>query len=163
MGNQKLDINLIKNYVYKDNLVPTEDKLLFVGLFNFYQKANRLNSFQSIEDELNKYEDKIYNNDNKKITEVDKVRLEIERIKGMKVTDPDVKQIVDKVINESEELLNNKLCFSTSILEYIKKKIVVLQILLKLDITFFKAAYDLFIEKYSDLKIKEYNKKLKLK
>ena len=36
MDKQELDINLIKKYIYNDNLVSTENKLLFVSLFNFY-------------------------------------------------------------------------------------------------------------------------------
>lgn len=161
MNEKELDINLIKSYIYNDNLVSTEDKLLFVSLFNFYKKANKLNSFPDINNSLQLLEDKIYNNNNRKIGDEEKIRLEIERIKTIKVTNPKVKQIVTKTIKELEELLDNKVCFSASILEYIKKKMVELQILLKLDITFFKAAYDLFTEKYSNLKITEYNQKKK--
>ena len=161
MDKQELDINLIKEYIYNDNLVSTEDKLLFVSLFNFYKKANRLNHLEDIEEELKKYEKKIYNIDDKEITEEDKIRLELVRIKRVKVINPEVKQTVNEIIKEIEELLNNKLYFSDSILEYIKKKIVELQILLKLDITFLKSAYDLFNEKYNNLKISEYNKRLK--
>lgn len=157
MNKEELDINLIKKYVYNDNSVSTEDKMLFVSLFNFYRKANRLNSLESIKNELNNYEYKIYNIDNKKMTEEEKIRLEIERIKRAKVTNPEVKHTVDETIKEIEELLNNKLYFSDSILQYIKKKIVELQILLKLDITFLQSAYDLFLEKYNNLKISEYN------
>lgn len=161
MDKQELDINLIKEYIYKDNFVKPEEKLLFISLFNFYKKANRLNSFQSIEDELKKYEDKIYNIDNKTLTEEEKLRLEIEKIKRIRITDPEIKQIVDQTIKEIENLLNDKLYFSNDVIDYIKKKIIELQIVLKLDITFFKAAYDLFKEKYDNLKISEYNKRLK--
>lgn len=161
MEKQELDINLIKEYIYKDNSVKPEEKLLFISLFNFYKKANRLNSFQSIEDELKKYEDKIYNIDNKTLTEEEKLRLEIEKIKRIRITDPEIKQIVDQTIKEIENLLNDKLYFSNDVIDYIKKKIIELQIVLKLDITFFKAAYDLFKEKYDNLKISEYNKRLK--
>ena len=157
MNKEEIDINLIKKYVYNDNSVSTEDKMLFVSLFNFYKKANRLNSLESIKNELNNYEYKIYNIDNKKMTEEEKIRLEIERIKRAKVTNSEVKHTVDETIKEIEELLNNKLYFSDSILQYIKKKIVELQILLKLDITFLQSAYDLFLEKYNNLKISEYN------
>ena len=160
MEKQELDINLIKEYIYKDNSVKPEEKLLFISLFNFYKKANRLNSFQSIEDELKKYEDKIYNIDNKTLTEEEKLRLEIEKIKRIRITDPEIKQIVDQTIKEIENLLNDKLYFSNDVIDYIKK-IIELQIVLKLDITFFKAAYDLFKEKYDNLKISEYNKRLK--
>src|SRR5690625_2221186 len=153
MEKEALDINLIKKYIYNDNLASTEEKLLFVSLFNFYKKTNRLNKLEDVEDELNNYECKIYNVDDKKITEEDKIRLEIERIKRVKVTNPEIKHILEETIKEIEELLNNKLYFSDSIIQYIKKKIVELQILLKLDITFFKAAYDLFTEKYNNLKI----------
>ena len=161
MEKEALDINLIKKYIYNDNLASTEEKLLFVSLFNFYKKTNRLNKLEDVEDELNNYECKIYNVDDKKITEEDKIRLEIERIKRVKVTNPEIKHILEETIKEIEELLNNKLYFSDSIIQYIKKKIVELQILLKLDITFFKAAYDLFTEKYNNLKITEYNKRLR--
>lgn len=161
MDKQELDINLIKEYIYKDNFVKPEEKLLFISLFNFYKKANRLNFFQSIEDELKKYEDKIYNIDNKTLTEEEKLRLEIEKIKRIRITDPEIKQIVDQTIKEIENLLNDKLYFSNDVIDYIKKKIIELQIVLKLDITFFKAAYDLFKEKYDNLKISEYNKRLK--
>lgn len=161
MEKLELDINLIKEYIYKDNFVKPEEKLIFISLFNFYKKANKLNSFQSIEDELKKYEDKIYNIDNKTLTEEEKLRLEIEKIKRIRITDPEIKQIVDQTIKEIENLLNDKLYFSNDVIDYIKKKIIELQIVLKLDITFFKAAYDLFKEKYDNLKISEYNKRLK--
>lgn len=161
MDKLELDINLIKEYIYKDNFVKPEEKILFISLFNFYKKANKLNSFQSIEDELKKYEDKIYNIDNKTLTEEEKLRLEIEKIKRIRITDPEIKQIVDRTIKEIENLLNDKLYFSNDVIDYIKKKIIELQIVLKLDITFFKAAYDLFKEKYDNLKISEYNKRLK--
>lgn len=161
MDKLELDINLIKEYIYKDNFVKPEEKILFISLFNFYKKANKLNSFQSIEDELKKYEDKIYNIDNKTLTEEEKLRLEIEKIKRIRITDPEIKQIVDQTIKEIENLLNDKLYFSNDVIDYIKKKIIELQIVLKLDITFFKAAYDLFKEKYDNLKISEYNKRLK--
>lgn len=161
MDKLELDINLIKEYIYKDNFVKPEEKILFISLFNFYKKANKLNSFQSIEDELKKYEDKIYNIDNKTLTEEEKLRLEIEKIKRIRITDPEIKQIVDQTIKEIENLLNDKLYFSNDVIDYIKKKIIELQIFLKLDITFFKAAYDLFKEKYDNLKISEYNKRLK--
>lgn len=161
MDKLELDINLIKEYIYKDNFVKPEEKLIFISLFNFYKKANKLNSFQSIEDELKKYEDKIYNIDNKTLTEEEKLRLEIEKIKRIRITDPEIKQIVDQTIKEIENLLNDKLYFSNDVIDYIKKKIIELQIVLKLDITFFKAAYDLFKEKYDNLKISEYNKRLK--
>ncbi len=161
MDKLELDINLIKEYIYKDNLVKPEEKILFISLFNFYKKANKLNSFQSIEDELKKYEDKIYNIDNKTLTEEEKLRLEIEKIKRIRITDPEIKQIVDRTIKEIENLLNDKLYFSNDVIDYIKKKIIELQIVLKLDITFFKAAYDLFKEKYDNLKTSEYNKRLK--
>lgn len=161
MDKLELDINLIKEYIYKDNFVKPEEKILFISLFNFYKKANKLNSFQSIEDELKKYEDKIYNIDNKTLTEEEKLRLEIEKIKRIRITDPEIKQIVDQTIKKIENLLNDKLYFSNDVIDYIKKKIIELQIFLKLDITFFKAAYDLFKEKYDNLKISEYNKRLK--
>ena len=69
MEKEALDINLIKKYIYNDNLASTEEKLLFVSLFNFYKKTNRLNKLEDVEDELNNYECKIYNVDDKKITE----------------------------------------------------------------------------------------------
>ena len=128
MEKEALDINLIKKYIYNDNLASTEEKLLFVSLFNFYKKTNRLNKLEDVEDELNNYECKIYNVDDKKITEEDKIRLEIERIKRVKVTNPEIKHILEETIKEIEELLNNKLYFSDSILQYIKKILVELQI-----------------------------------
>ena len=161
MENRNLDINLIKKYIYNNNSVSTEDKLLFVSLFNFYKKANRLNAIKGIDNELDAYEYKIYNFGEKRITEKDKIRLELERIKSVKIVSVEIKEIVNSTIMEIEELLSNKLYFSDSIVEYIKKKIVELQILLKLDITFLKSAYDLFLEKYNNLKISEYNKLLK--
>ena len=161
MERKELDINLIKKYIYNDNLASPEDKLLFASLFNFYKKANTLNSLKDVGDELNNYEDKIYNFDDIRINEEDKIRLEIERIKRVNIMPPEIKKNVDETIKEIEELLNNKMYFSDSIMEYIKKKIVELQILLKLDITFFKAAYDLFKEKYDNLEITEYSKRSK--
>ena len=161
MDEQELDIKLIKNYMYNNNLISSEEKLLFASLFNFYKKVNKLYSFNTVREELKNYENKIYNIDDKMLTEEEKIRLEIERIKRAKVSSPKVKCIVDETIKEIEELLNNKLYFSESIVEYIKKKIVELQILLKINITFFQAAYDLFEGKYNNLNITEYDKKSK--
>jgi len=140
--------NYINNYKLK-----TEDVACLMRLYRVYILVNELKKENpdKSSDILNQYEDKIYTVDGKKIPEMKRIELEISKISKKLIEKNNTITGVNKIqedINELKKLLKDLSSIDKSLLEYIKKKISVMQAMLGLNNTFLESAYEAFLEKY---------------
>lgn len=155
--NVEVDKKILFDYVKNSEVEVTD----LVGLTNLYKNYIYVNSLLNKDDSENKslvdYENQIYTVRGSRLTEIQRVELEFNRIDKKLES---FKNHLSSVEFESikEEILVLKKIFleycnenDNEMLIYIKKGISILQAKLGLKIYFLSASYDAFIEKYLDI------------
>lgn len=121
---------IYKNFASKENVYPTKDKKVIAKLYEL--------------------EDKIYTIGKRKLSDKERIILEIKRIENYIKKNKDIEpKILKKTKNELEHLINlvNQNCLENDdFIYYFKSKISIIQAYLGLNITFFVAA----LETYED-------------
>lgn len=137
--------------VLRDNAIKFPDKKI---IYNLYSVLSKL-----YDNDLTKYENDIYinNNNNKLLTDQERVGLEIESLLK-KVNENQNNAVVREILILMKQAYD-KGELSSSLIAYFKKLITEIQIILGEDITFYSVAEELFDEKM--LKLIKDNKEYK--
>ena len=137
--------------VLRDNAIKFPDKKI---IYNLYSVLSKL-----YDNDLTKYENDIYinNNNNKLLTDQERVGLEIESLLK-KVNENQNNAVVREILILMKKAYD-KGELSSSLIAYFKKLITEIQIILGEDITFYSVAEELFDEKM--LKLIKDNKEYK--
>ncbi len=137
--------------VLRDNAIKFPEKKV---IYNLYSVLSKL-----YDNDLTKYENDIYinNNNNKLLTDQERVGLEIESLLK-KVNENQNNAVVREILILMKKAYD-KGELSSSLIAYFKKLITEIQIILGEDITFYSVAEELFDEKM--LKLIKDNKEYK--
>ena len=137
--------------VLRDNAIKFPEKKV---IYNLYSVLSKL-----YDNDLTKYENDIYinNNNNKLLTDQERVGLEIESLLK-KVNENQNNAVVREILILMKKAYD-KGELSSSLIAYFKKLITEIQIILGEDITFYSVAEELFDEKM--LKLTKDNKEYK--
>ena len=137
--------------VLRDNAIKFPEKKV---IYNLYSVLSKL-----YDNDLTKYENEIYinNNNNKLLTDQERVGLEIESLLK-KVNENQNNAVVREILILMKKAYD-KGELSSSLIAYFKKLITEIQIILGEDITFYSVAEELFDEKM--LKLIKDNKEYK--
>ena len=137
--------------VLRDNAIKFPEKKV---IYNLYSVLSKL-----YDNDLTKYENEIYinNNNNKLLTDQERVGLEIESLLK-KVNENQNNAVVREILILMKQAYD-KGELSSSLIAYFKKLITEIQIILGEDITFYSVAEELFDEKM--LKLIKDNKEYK--
>lgn len=149
-------------YITKTNIPSSEVNYLIKLYKNYkslydYTKGDIINN----QNKINALEDKIYTTNNQVLTEFDRIKLEIIKIKEKyQNCSSSKKALAYNYIIQIYNLINDKNFLNNpeSIL-YVKKIIITIQLILDINITFLYTAYLFFIEKYRNLSL-TYNEKI---
>lgn len=157
INKSNFDKDIFLNYI-NNNKLRTEDVAYLMKLYRIYILVSELKKEHSDKNEnfLSQYEDKIYTVDGKIIPEIKRIELEISKINKKlldKKTDISNVDKLKKEINEIKNLLKDLSLVDKFLLEYIKKKISVMQAMLGLNNTFLEATYMAFLEEYRNINI----------
>ena len=140
----------IQKFLQTDSVINDQSKIF--PLYMIYQKITKLEKSGA---SLNELERKAYTLNNRTLSNKERICLEIKRIKyKIKETKPDrdmIRTIIFLDNLSKKDIYNDK-----SIVNYIKKEIVKLQALLNLNITFFSAAKEAFIEENLKINLEDY-------
>lgn len=158
------DNNTFFDYLYSKSL-ETPDNTSFIRLYKMYVLTEKIIEKDPINANkiLEEYEEKVYTIGDKKIPKIKRIELEIKRIskyieKNDSITLEQIKSMTFE-LNKIKDMLKqiDELEIDNSLLEYIKKRISVMQAALGLNNTFLKETHDVFIENYRNLYINNIN------
>jgi len=138
------------------------DIKVFFGLYRNYLVFKKIEDDTERIKKMKEYENKIYIINKKTIKEQTRILIELSKIENIYQKNKDKFKenghLIDKKLNSIYEILKMDSKYSSELLTYIKKNIVDLQITLEMDITFYDAAYNSFLETFRNME-EHYKKK----
>ena len=157
-----VDKKVLLNYFKSSNSSTTELRCI-TNLYKSYVSIDKLIDGENEENKrkLSEYENKIYMVDGNKLTEIQKIQLEINRIdRVLSENKGSISRTGVERINEELDILRKLLVDYSKdsdnlTLDYIKKKISILQAILGIKNNFLLATYQAFIEKYMNICIEQ--------
>lgn len=159
---KKINQKIIKEYI-QDSDKDDIDLNIFLGLYVNYYNLNPTLEIKHEDYDYKNYEEEIYTINNEILSDIKRVWIEIDKIKtGIKTAkNPIIKKYIQKHIYLLQSLIQENPDNIKELMDYLKKQIVRIQMLLGMDITFYNAAHELFINEYLKLEENVNNKKVK--
>ena len=154
MEDTNLKMDIIKDYLNSTNSNTIDLKIL-LRLYSNYSKIAKIDH-----NKLKRYEDDVYTIKNEKMSDSERIIKEIDTIKiALKKCNDEkiIKYVNDKLV-EMEEILKYDDYIFDGYIMYLKRTITELQALLNININFYNASCDAFIDMYKEIE-SAYNKK----
>jgi len=150
----------LSSYLYSN--VNEIERQILLSLYTNYRKLekiqNKIAEKENYKVLLNNYEKDIYKTSNGYYDDLEKIKFEILYSKGIETKNVAVSSYINDLLNEIEEMLKKDNLTEEEILK-IKKQLVKIQILTGQDITFYEAAYQLFLDYYKQIQKEKIKKK----
>lgn len=160
---KEFDKDIFFDYI-KNYKLRTSDVSYLMRLYRIYILVDELKKIDSERGEavLSKCEDVIYTINGKKIPEIKRIELEVSKI-SKKLNDNKQNTKINNDISEIKKILKNISLDDKNIVEYVKKKISVMQAMLGINNTFLEESYKVFLEEYRSIiiSINMYNEEKK--
>lgn len=152
MDVKKINKEIIKKYL-NDNNDSNINFKSFLGLYSNYYKLSQIISKNENNNILKQYEERIYTINNHTMNDIERIIVEINKIKLeiRKLRDNENIEEIKEELDKIEDLLKTNTETVNGFVDYIKKKITKIQVFLDMDITFYDAAYNLFLNEYTKL------------
>lgn len=149
----KVDKKLVLDYLEENkDVLSLEEITCLAGLFKTYKMVDEAieGKYEKNRNEVLRYEDSIYNIDDKVLSNKERIELEFKRIMNainvnINLTEEDKDELIRQIFGLIDLFENDKYY------EYIKKEISVIQSCLGLENTFLCSAYEVFLEKYKEI------------
>lgn len=154
MEDTNLKMDIIKDYLNSTNSNTINLKIL-LRLYSNYSKIAKIDY-----NKLKRYEDDVYTIKNEKMSDSERIIKEIDIIKTAlkKCNDEKIIKYVNDSLAEMEEILKYDDYIFDGYIMYLKRTITELQALLNININFYNASCDAFIDIYKEIE-NTYNKK----
>lgn len=115
--------------------VSEEQRVYMLTLYKLYSKFTKALGKEDIDAKLSRLEDKVYTVNARVLGNKDRINLEMRRIRQLDV-DAKKAHLVNDVLQEITDIMSIKDWDNIEVINYIKERLLYLQIMLKLDITF---------------------------
>ena len=150
------------NYIKTIN-IPSSEINYLKKLYKIYKSLNKLTD-NNINDNMIKIKDlenEIFIINDNILSQFDRIKIEIIKIKKVyNKVDSKTQKNAYPYIRKLYNILNNdNFSSNDDLVLYAKKLIVIIQLILGIQINFYYASYQVFLEKYRNLKLSTLNKK----
>ena len=151
----EIDDKKFLNYL-KDENITSEEISYLKRLYKIYKALNSLcnDDIKKNKKLIDKLEDEIYKTKKGNLDKIQRIYLELIKIKKkFDKSSPEKQKAAFLYMQEARTIINDNTLDNEEIINYVKKLFTIIQLILDMDITFYYTSYLVLKEKYRNLEL----------